>query len=336
MTISDLEHFKKLLSEREQNVVEWLNSPETPNEADISKAQGLLIDIKNALQRVEDKSFGNCDVCKEDIELFRLEIQPVTEICLGCITKEERAQLEEELFLASKIHRALLPQAFERIEGHEIAVKSLAARIVGGDYYDFLPSSRNGATRIMIADTMGKGLPAGLLMSNVQGAMRILAEDIISPCQLISRLNQWLCRNVPVTKFISLACVLLDTAPAGANRLIYTNAGHCPGMLIRNNSAVEWLEPTGGVLGIHVGFTYEEKTLEFNAGDLLVLYTDGVTEAENINGDMFGTERLTRILQDHRSEPLDMLIENLLSEVRFFSERRDLTDDFTVIAIRKI
>jgi len=336
MTISDLEHFKKLLLEKEQNILEWLDSPETPNQEDIDKAQALLGEIKESLHRVEKQSFGACEECKGEIELYRLEIQPVTQVCLGCISSEERALLEEELFLASKIHRALLPQTIAKIEGFEIAVKSLAARIVGGDYYDFLPSAGNDLTRVVIADTMGKGLPAGLLMSNVQGALRILADDIISPSQLISRLNQWLCRNVPVTKFISLACVLLNTDAAREKDLVFTNGGHCPGLLVRRDNSIESLEPTGGVLGVHTGFTYGERRLKFNTGDLLVLYTDGVTEAENLSGDMYGIDRFVKFLRDHRLEPLELIMENLLAEVRFFSERPELSDDFTVIAVRKV
>ncbi len=336
MTISDLKHFKGLLLEREQNVREWLGSPETPNEEDIAKAQELLEEIKAGLERVKNQTFGACEVCKGDVELYRLEIQPVTEVCLSCISSEERIQLEEELFLASKIHRALLPQTAEKVEGYEMAVKSLAARVVGGDYFDFLPSTGNDATRVVIADTMGKGLPAGLLMSNVQGAMRILAEDILSPCQLVARLNHWLCRNVPVTKFISLACVLLNSGPAANGQLIYSNAGHCPGVLIRDGNLAEWLEPTGGVLGVHEGFTYEERTVRFGRGDLLVLYTDGVTEAESEEGDMFGADRLAQFLRDHCTEPLDMLIGSLLAQVRLFSGRPEFADDSTVMAIRKI
>jgi serine phosphatase RsbU (regulator of sigma subunit) len=336
MTLSDLEHFKKLLLEREENLLDWLGSPETPNESDLEKAQSLLGDIKAALSRVEEQSFGACEVCKEGIELYRLEVQPVTEVCLGCISNEERAKLEEELFLASKIHRALLPQTVARIDGYEIAVKSLAARIVGGDYYDFLQSgNQSGATRVIIADTMGKGLPAGLLMSNVQGALRILAEDIESPRQLVARLNQWLCRNVPVTKFISLMCVSLHSDSSHAGKISFTNAGHCAGILVRSNGSLESLEPTGGVLGVHEGFTYDENAILVEQGDLLILYTDGATEAENGQGEMYGVDRLTRFLVDHRSEPLDLIIENLLADVRFYSGRPEMADDFTIIAIRK-
>jgi serine phosphatase RsbU (regulator of sigma subunit) len=335
MTISDLEHFKKLLIEKEHNVLEWLGSPATPNENDALKAQSLLTEIKEALQRVEDRSYGSCEICKDGIELYRLEVQPVTAVCLGCITPEERAELEEELFLASKIHRALLPQAVARIDGFDIAVKSMAARIVGGDYYDFLPSPGNGPTRVIIADTMGKGLPAGLLMSNVQGALRILADEIVSPRQLITRLNQWLCRNVPVTKFISLACVTVGSEWRADGGITYTNGGHCPGILLRNSGAV-MLEPTGGVLGVHQGFTYDEKTVSFASGELLLLYTDGATEAENDAGDMFGQDRLIASLCAHRNEPLDTLIENILSDVRAFSHRPELSDDVTLLALRKI
>ncbi len=268
MTISDLEHFKSLLEEREHNLLEWLQLPDPAASDDISKTRALLGEIKEALKRIEDHSYGACNVCKGSIELYRLEIQPVTEVCLSCISDHDRVQLEEELFLASKIHRALLPQAVEKIDGFDIAVRSMASRIVGGDYYDFLRSSNSNLIRIIIADTMGKGLPAGLLMSNVQGALRVLAEELTSPKDLISRLNQWLCRNVPVTKFISLICVGLETNHGSS--LTYTNAGHCPAILVRQNGKIERLNPTGGVIGVHQGFIYEEKNLPISSGDLLL------------------------------------------------------------------
>jgi len=336
MTLSDLEHFKNLLLEREENLNEWLDAPVVASQDDIGKVQSLLVEIKEALGRVENKNFGTCDVCKGDIELYRLEVQPVTEICLGCITPEERAQLEDELYLASKIHRALLPQAVEKVEGHDIAVKSLAARFVGGDYYDLLPASGNGLSRLIIADSMGKGLPASLLMSNVQGALRILAEEIPSPSKLISRLNQWLCRNVPVTKFISLACIALEPQLERRSQVTYTNAGHCPAILVRNDGQVEFLGPTGGVIGVHEGFTYEEKSLSFSKGDLIVLYTDGVIEASNSREEHFGEKRLIDFAVDFKDSPLDGFLDNLRAEVQSFSGRPEFEDDFTVIALRKL
>ena len=336
MTLSDLEHFRNLLIERSANLAGWLDAPSAAGEEDVHKAQLLLSLIKEALGRVDDHTFGTCKVCQEGVELHRLEVQPITEVCLGCISKQEQSQLEEELFLASKIHRALLPQTIGKIDGFEVAVKSLAARMVGGDYYDFLPANGNGMARVVIADVMGKGIPAGLLMSNVQGALRVLAEEIDSPRLLLSRLNHWICRNVPVTKFVSLACIGVETGFGKSSRLLLANAGHCPPLIVRSDGRVEELEPTGGVLGVHEGFDYQECNHELYPDDLILLYTDGVTEAEDQDGEMYGEGRLIEFVSTRRTDPLETLLYDLLSSVRGFSPKPELADDYTVIALRKL
>ena len=335
MTIADLEHFNHLLKDKQENLTEFLKTAASPNPEDNHKVQLLLSEIRDALGRVENETFGACQVCHESVELYRLEVQPATQVCLGCISDKEKALLEEELYLASKIHRALLPQTAARIEGFDVAVRSIASRTVGGDYYDFLTSADGLRSRVVIGDTMGKGLPAGLLMSNVQGALRILAEDIESPARLLSRLNQWLCRNVPVTKFISMVCVALDTASRDISRIAYTNAGHNAPILLRKNGSVELLEPTGGVVGVHPDFLYEEKTIDFRVGDLLLLYTDGATEAANSDDEMFGEERLQVIARGHAANSLDTLIASLLGGIRQFTAQNDLEDDITLIALRR-
>jgi phosphoserine phosphatase RsbU/P len=335
MTVAELEHFRNLLLDREHNIEGLLDSSCAACGDDIVKAQLLLSQIKDALWRVENHNYGECKVCHGEVELYRLEVQPVREVCLDCITPEEQSQLEYELFLASKIHRALLPHSIDKIEGFDIAVKSLAAHVVGGDYYDFLPSANKETSRIIIADVMGKGLPAGLLMSNVQGAIRILAEDIGSPRDLVSRLNSWLCRNVPITKFVSLACVAIQTGSAKSPEIVCANAGHCPPLILRNNGNIEEIVPTGGVLGVHEDFSYTESTHILNPGETVLLYTDGVTEAENEKGEQFGESKLIEFLQKNQQALPETLIENLLSQVRSFTEKIDLSDDLTVIALRK-
>jgi sigma-B regulation protein RsbU (phosphoserine phosphatase) len=335
MTLSELEHFRNLLTARENSLADWMNSFSLSNENDAGKVRSLLAEIKDALERVEHQTYGCCTVCDGEMAHHRLEVQPLTEICLDCLSKQEKATLEDELLLTGKIYRALLPQTDQKIDGFEVAVKSLAIRNVGGDYYDFLPAPNGGAVRVIIADTMGKGLPAGLILSNFQGVQRILAEEIESPGLLITRLNKWLCRNVPVTKFISLACIALEPNSGGDARFIYTNAGHCPSILVRNDGTVERLEPTGGVLGVHEDFTYDERTLSMSTGDLLLLYTDGVTEAENHHGEMFEENRLIEFVQTHRTDSFENLLNVLTNEVQLFSEKSELVDDFTVIALRK-
>lgn len=333
MTVSELEHFRDLLIAREENL-ESLKESSLLDRDQSGKVQTLLAEIKEALHRVEEKSFGICRVCHDEIEKERLEVQPAAEVCLGCISQEDQAQLEEDLHLASKVHRALLPQAAARIEGFDVAVKSLAARIIGGDYYDFLPGDKNNSTRIVIADTMGKGLPAGLLMSNVQGALRILADDIPSPARLISRLNQWMVRNVPVTKFISLFCLDLPADPD--EPFTFVNAGHCLPLMFRTNGDIERFQPTGAVLGVSENFEFNEEKSRFNPGDLLLLYTDGVTDAENHQGEMFEELRLLDYVSEHLAKsPADIIL-GLLNEIRAFTGKNDFEDDLTIVAMRRI
>ena len=335
MTVADLEHFKDLLLEREGVLSDWLECCSEVNAGETAKVQSLLGEIKAALHRIESKEYGECTVCHGTVEKFRLEVQPVRQVCLECISDEEKMVLEEELYLASKIHRALLPQHVERIDGFDIAVKSLAARVVGGDYYDFLPSADGGLVRVVIADSMGKGLPAGLVMSNLQGALRILAEAHDSPADLLKQLNRWLCRNIPVENFITLACIALRPRPDGRTQLVHANAGHCPSIIVHTDGSTELLSATGTFVGVHADFTYTEETVTLSPGDLLVLYTDGVTEAENPHGEMFGDERLVEFLTNRRTAPLDALVEELTDEIQYFSDRPDPADDFTVIALRK-
>ena len=335
MTVAELEHFRDLLTERQQGLLGWLNLNESEYADGALKVRSLLTEIKDALSRVESGTFGVCVECKGDVELERLETQPVREVCLDCISPSERALLEEELTLAGKMHRALLPQQVEKIDGFEMSVRSVAARVVGGDYYDFLPSAGNGAVRVVIADAMGKGIAAGLVTSNLQGALRVLAEEIESPARLIARVNRWLCRNLPIPKFISLACIAIQPGTGRETRIRQANAGHCPPILVRADGKVELLEATGTVVGVHEDFTYDEHVSSMHPGDLLFLYTDGVTEAENSKGEMFDGDRLISYLQAARRAPISMLIGDLVSQIQSFTGRSEFDDDLTVIALRK-
>ncbi|UCC78433.1 MAG: SpoIIE family protein phosphatase [Candidatus Zixiibacteriota bacterium] len=333
MTVAELEHFRDLLLAREESL-ESLKNTAFLNRDQSLKVQALLTEIKEALERVESNTLGICRVCQGEVEKDRLEIQPAAEVCLGCISRKDQALLEEDLHLASKVHRALLPQAVARIDGFEVAVKSLAARIIGGDYYDFLPGRQENSVRIVIADTMGKGLPAGLLMSNVQGALRVLADDIPSPARLIAHLNRWICRNVPVTKFISLFCLNVTTGPGG--KFTFVNAGHCPPVMFRSNGDIERFQPTGAVLGVTEKFDYQEGVSIFHPGDLMLLYTDGITDARNARGEMFEELRLLDYVSQHLDESPADIVSGLLDEIRIFSGKSDFDDDLTVVALRRL
>jgi sigma-B regulation protein RsbU (phosphoserine phosphatase) len=334
MTTSDLEHFRTVLVAREDLLNEYLDSLSSQGAPEAEKVRSLLGEIKGALTRIEDRTFGTCLVCKDEVEFHRLEVQPVREICLGCITPEEQAYLEEELTIAGRIHRALLPQQVEALPGFDFAVKSLAARSIGGDYYDFLRSDTGDMTKVVIADTMGRGIPAGLLMSNLQGALRVLAPEHKSPGQLVGKLNWWLCRNVPVNKFVSLVCLDLHS-DAGSTRMTYASAGHCPVIRVRPDGTLEYFAATGTVLGVHEDFTFSERTVEVKPGDLLVLYTDGITEATNANDEMFADTRLAQFCAEHRGASPATFLDRLVGEVASFAGRDSFEDDLTVIVLKK-
>jgi serine phosphatase RsbU (regulator of sigma subunit) len=335
MTIDDLEHFRNLLTERQQNVVDWLENPSAARPEEIRKAQDLLDEIRSALARIDDRSYGTCLVCRQEVELHRLEVQPLVQVCLGCISKEEQDRLEHDLFLANRIYRALLPQATTEIAGFDVAVRLAEARYVGGDYFDFLPPcTATPAHRIVVADIMGEGIAAGLMMSNVQGALRLLAETHASPAALVGNLNQWFCRNIPLTKFVSLVCLAIEEV-GGQARVRYANAGHCSPIVIRRSGALETLPQTGAVIGVREDFGYAEAETTLGSGDLLVMYTDGIVEAANPQGDMFNEDRLMSFLQPRRTHDLSMLLADLITNVKAFAVKAQLEDDYLALAIRK-
>lgn len=336
MTVADLEHFRNLLLEREQNILHWVEESTATPPGDLSKARELLGQIREALTRVEDHSFGCCKVCHDPVEPHRLEIQPLLDVCVGCLSKEEQTQLETDLVLANRVYRALLPQRQLVIEGFDIQAMSAEARYIGGDYYDLLPICPDShLQRLVVADTMGKGLPAGMLMSNIQGAFRLLAESHASPAQLVGNLNRWLCRNIPVTKFVSLVCLGIENNHARASRVVYANAGHCPPILIRKDGQVELLAPTGAIIGVRDDFEYLEVETSMQSGDLLVLYTDGIVEAMNQDRDEFGEKRLMDFIQPRRLHDLKTLLPDLITHVKAFALTPQLADDYIVMALRK-
>ena len=156
-----------------------------------------------------------------------------------------------------------------------------------------------------------------------------------SPAPLVARLNQWLVRNVPVAKFVSLTCLSLENTSAPETTMVHTNAGHCPTILIRNDDSCHLLQSNGGVLGVHPGFEYEEDRLTLSSGDLLLLFTDGVSEAANADEEMFGEDQLVRLVREHRTKPINSLVEDIVERVLKFTEQDKLDDDLTIIALRK-
>lgn len=223
-------------------------------------------------------------------------------------------KLQQELTEAQEIQEALLPKELPSIEGYEIAVAWKPARAVGGDYFDVLKFS-DRHTAFCIADVAGKGMPAALLMSNVQAVLKSFASDVVAPGELCARVNSVMCHNMVAHRFISCFYALLD---AQNKKLLYANAGHCPPMLMRDRTCVRMKEG-GPVLGIFPDRRYQQEEIELRAGDCLVLYTDGVTEARNAVGIEFGEDRLRELLTASQQLHANELRDRIMAAVNEFS-----------------
>ncbi len=197
---------------------------------------------------------------------------------------------EQELERAREIQRDLLPKTLPQLPGVQLAGSWQPARVVGGDYFDVvrLDSKRLG---ICIGDVAGKGITAALLMANLQASFRALATADAPPSAVCAKLNAFLCSNLAPGKFITLFYGVLD---AERRTLTYESAGHCPALLLKKPGHVEALRGEGAVLGVLPDWTYRDSVAPLSAGDRLLLYTDGVTEAENQAGEEFGEERLVQ------------------------------------------
>jgi sigma-B regulation protein RsbU (phosphoserine phosphatase) len=229
---------------------------------------------------------------------------------------------------ARDIERRLLLDEIPQIPGYQIACAWQPASAVGGDYFDVL---KFGERRVglCIADVMGKGVPAALLMSNLQASVRATGTDTIEPRQLAARLNEIASRNLSTGKFITLFYGLLDAEGA---RLTYTNAGHNAPILMRHDGSHIRLDQGGAALGVVANGHYDQGKVELQRGDQLLLYTDGVTEAVNSRGEEYGEDRLLGLLREKQAMSATELQARIMRAVNEFSGG-GLRDDATLIVM---
>jgi sigma-B regulation protein RsbU (phosphoserine phosphatase) len=232
---------------------------------------------------------------------------------------------EQELERALEIQRALLPKTLPQLPGVQLAGAWQPARIVGGDYFDVirLDHKRLG---ICIGDVAGKGISAALLMANLQASFRALATADAPPSAVCAKLNAFLCSNLASGKFITLFYGILDAARL---TITYESAGHCPAFLLKKSGHVEALHGEGAVLGVLPDWTYRDSVVPLAAGDRLLLYTDGVTEAENHAGEEFGEARLLHAARLTVASAED-LQRKIMKDVSSFCEA-SFADDATLV-----
>jgi sigma-B regulation protein RsbU (phosphoserine phosphatase) len=294
---------------------------------------------------VEAMQFGVSDFVEKPWTNTRLLEILQKQISLGRERREARRQAAEEarageealLHLheqerefaeARAIQEKLLPREIPQIAGFEIAAVSQSARVVGGDYFDVLPFDET-TLGICIADVAGKGMPAALLMSNLQAAVRGLASSSLAPHLLCTRLNSLVYKNTASDRFITFFYAQLDGA---VGRLHYVNAGHNPPYIVRRDGSHQRLTEGGGVLGVFAEQIFTAGTAQLALGDRVILFTDGVTEASDAQDQEFGEERLLRVLEDGRTLPAEELQKKILAAVAGFSGGHQ-ADDATLLVL---
>lgn len=245
---------------------------------------------------------------------------------------KEKEKLEAELRIARSIQQRLLPQSPPEVSGYEVAGSSVSAREVGGDYFDYLVFDPK-TVGLAIGDVSGKGITAALLMANLQASLRAFAREPSGISDVLSQLNTHLHRTTSPEMYATFFYGILDSE---GHVFSFANAGHNPPVLVRSSGEVELLETGGLPLGMLEGFPYEEGKVEIAPGDVLVLYTDGVTEAENADGDQLGDERFKEAVVSWRSESAEAVKERILRAVEEFAAGHEQSDDLTLITLKSL
>ncbi len=236
-------------------------------------------------------------------------------------------RLSRELEVAREIQMSLLPRVPPPTHGVELGAVLHSSEMVSGDFYDFLPMP-DGALGISVGDVSGKGIPAALLMIMVRTLFRVTAADGESPGKVLTRINRYLCRDIPPSMFVTMFFCLLRPD----RQLVYGDAGHVKPILLRPGHPPRALEAEGMVLGALDDAAFDERTLQLAPGDLLALFTDGVVESVGPDGRMLGLDGLNTLLEANRAKPPQAIAEAIAGEIK--KRPGPLRDDLTLVVLR--
>jgi serine phosphatase RsbU (regulator of sigma subunit) len=245
---------------------------------------------------------------------------------------EQRKKLEQELTLAEETQRSLLPQALPQVQNLDIHAFSKPTRYVGGDFYDFV-ELESGELFGVLADVSGKGVSASLLSSMLLGCLEMQLRARVPLAEAAARLNRFLCEKSSASRFVTMFLFTMSSEGHGQ----YISAGHNPTYVFRAATGeIEELTSNNIIVGAFTFATFEAATLELNPGDVLLAYTDGLTEAENPHGEMLGEEGVKQVIRAEASSGSKHLEEKLLQKIQSFTAGRSLTDDITIIIVERV
>jgi len=296
-------------------------------------ARSRLIGILTVYNKRSDKNTGFSESDQRLLSIIAAQSAQVVENAR--YYEEEQAYLfiRRELELASTIQKKMLPASSPNIDGYAIAGKNVTAQEVGGDYFDYIRLDEY-RWAFCLGDISGKGLPASLLMTNLQAILRGQAFHLIKPGEILKNANSQLYQSTSSEKFATLFLAILDTSN---NTIHYSSAGHDYPFLMRKDGSYLRLQTGGLPLGMMEGMEYEEDIIELQNGDFLFVFSDGVTDVTNVDNEMFGEGRLIQLLTDasKKNELPENIIKTIVDTCLNHSGKAGLFDDITAIALKR-
>jgi serine phosphatase RsbU (regulator of sigma subunit)/anti-sigma regulatory factor (Ser/Thr protein kinase) len=296
-------------------------------------AQGELIGILNLGPRLSDQDYSGDD--RRLLE--RLATQAAPAVRVAQLVREQQAEalarerIAQELRVAHLIQQHFLPDEVPNLHGWELAAYYRPAREVGGDFYDFVPLE-NGQLGIVIADVTDKGVPAAMVMAAARSLLRASAQRLVSPGQVLERVNEQLCPTMPPNMFVTCLYGVLNPC---SGRLVYANAGHDAPYVRNNAGAVSEMRARGMPLGLMEGMQYEERELCLGPGDQVLFQSDGLAEAHDPHREMFGFPRVKALVADSSGDG-NALLRRLLDELeKFTGPAWQQEDDVTLLTLRR-
>jgi phosphoserine phosphatase RsbU/P len=278
-----------------------------------------------------DSRLMPADLAGGNRELLQtLAIEASTILENARLLEEERLKqrIEEELDVARAIQQSLLPRSLPTEGWFRAFGSSVASHQVGGDYFDFIPAGPHAWTAV-VADVSGKGVSSALLASLLQGAFLAVAHSDRALDRRLERINAFLNERTGGEKYATIFYCLLE----GGGRLHHVNAGHCPPLLVRRDGALEWLAATAMPVGLLAPAEFEVQHTTLEPGDKIIIYTDGVSEAQNEQGEFFGRQRLRQVVAEHRTESCQVLHDRVREALAAFIEGAPQADDITLVVL---
>jgi sigma-B regulation protein RsbU (phosphoserine phosphatase) len=324
MQVSAESTFRDQLMDRRRKLENAARSERTS--ADVAR---LLVEVDAALARMDEGTYGLCEVCHDPVEIDRLIADPLVRFCIDHLTPREQRALEDDLALAARIQRELLPKADTRVDGWEISYMYHPARVVSGDYCDLINSS-DGAFFFMVGDVSGKGVAASMLMAHLHGLYRSLILTGLSLASLMERASRVFCESTLPTHYATLVGGRAE--PSGEIEIC--NAGHPPPLVVTRDGVSD-IQATGLPVGLFCEERFSTVRVRLAPEDALLLYTDGVSEARDEAGVEYGRERLRQLLASCHRRPAADVLKTCLDDLRKFRGRTAATDDLTLMVVRR-